>query len=250
MVNYYKVLELNNEASLDEVRDSWRNLALRYHPDKSKNPKSADKFIEVAEAYEALCNEKKVLIRHGLTSLLIEPGKVSIGTPDHYSTVEIRYEYDSLIGTLRASKSNQFSVVFEYGYADSQCIPNKWINGKVCLIEKDNLLWIKEIQRPTNAVVSDFGRIALLHKIYQDYSSDKEFMDLGGTLTVIEKSGETSFTYEFGSNIEGLAQYHWMVSWFRLPLYSLITPYTVSMWKENYCCGNTEAIFEESLSLG
>jgi hypothetical protein len=79
---------------------------------------------------------------------------------------------------LRTSQNNQFCLVFRDGYGDFK----KWINGKVVLIEKDDLLWIKEFQRPWNGAVSDNGRIALVHTINRDYSRlsslPKEFIDL------------------------------------------------------------------------
>lgn len=106
---------------------------------------------------------------------------------------------------MRTSQNNQFCVVFKDGYRDSK----KWINGKVVLIEKDDLLWIKEFERPWNGAVSYNGRIALVHTINGDYSrlssSPKEFIDLRSKLTVIERSGEEIFTYNFGSNVEPCA---------------------------------------------
>ena len=54
MDDYYNVLELNRSASLDEIRKSFRILALRYHPDKNKNTQSKEKFMKIVEAYETL----------------------------------------------------------------------------------------------------------------------------------------------------------------------------------------------------
>ena len=54
MDDYYDVLELNRNASLDEIRKSFRTLALRYHPDKNKNSESKEKFMKIVEAYETL----------------------------------------------------------------------------------------------------------------------------------------------------------------------------------------------------
>ena len=54
MDDYYNVLELNRSASLDEIRKSFRTLALRYHPDKNKNTESKEKFMKIVEAYETL----------------------------------------------------------------------------------------------------------------------------------------------------------------------------------------------------
>ena len=54
MDDYYNILELNRNASLDEIRKSFRTLALRYHPDKNKNTESKEKFMKIVEAYETL----------------------------------------------------------------------------------------------------------------------------------------------------------------------------------------------------
>lgn len=59
--DYYRALELNNNASIDEIRKSFRTLALRYHPDKNKDESSKEKFMKIVEAYEVLsdANRKK-----------------------------------------------------------------------------------------------------------------------------------------------------------------------------------------------
>ena len=45
--DYYNVLELNKTASLDEIRKSFRTLALKYHPDKNKNVGAKEKFMSI-----------------------------------------------------------------------------------------------------------------------------------------------------------------------------------------------------------
>lgn len=59
--DYYRALELNNNASIDEIRKSFRTLALKYHPDKNKDENSKEKFMKIVEAYEVLsdANRKK-----------------------------------------------------------------------------------------------------------------------------------------------------------------------------------------------
>lgn len=59
--DYYRILGLNRSSELteDEIKKAYRKLALKYHPDKNKEPGAEEKFKEVAEAYEILSDPKK-----------------------------------------------------------------------------------------------------------------------------------------------------------------------------------------------
>lgn len=52
--NFYDILELGRSASQDEIKNAYRRLARRYHPDVSKEPNAEERFKEVNEAYETL----------------------------------------------------------------------------------------------------------------------------------------------------------------------------------------------------
>src|ERR671932_1809535 len=59
MPNYYEVLGVSQDASQDEIKRSFRNLALKYHPDKNRNSEeSKQKFMKIIEAYEVLSDEQ------------------------------------------------------------------------------------------------------------------------------------------------------------------------------------------------
>jgi molecular chaperone DnaJ len=58
--DYYEILGVAKNAGEDEVKQAYRKLAIRYHPDKNKgNPESEEKFTEATEAYEVLRDPKK-----------------------------------------------------------------------------------------------------------------------------------------------------------------------------------------------
>jgi molecular chaperone DnaJ len=53
--DYYEVLEVQRTVEMEEIKKSYRKLALKYHPDRNPNDKTAEeKFKELGEAYEAL----------------------------------------------------------------------------------------------------------------------------------------------------------------------------------------------------
>ena len=56
MPDHYKTLGLKSGASLDEIKQAYRELAKTYHPDVNKEPGAEEKFKEVKNAYEALTN--------------------------------------------------------------------------------------------------------------------------------------------------------------------------------------------------
>ena len=58
--DYYEVLGVNKSANKDEIKKSYRKLALKYHPDKNKGDKCAEeKFKEASEAYHVLSDDKR-----------------------------------------------------------------------------------------------------------------------------------------------------------------------------------------------
>ncbi len=58
--DYYEVLGIERGAGLDEIKKSYRKLALKHHPDKNPgNPDAEERFKEAAEAYGVLSDEEK-----------------------------------------------------------------------------------------------------------------------------------------------------------------------------------------------
>jgi len=57
--DYYEVLGIEKNATQKQVKDAYRRLARKLHPDVNPDPQAAEKFKEVGEAYEVLSNEDK-----------------------------------------------------------------------------------------------------------------------------------------------------------------------------------------------
>lgn len=55
----YETLEVNENASADEIKKAYRKLARKYHPDVNKDPEAEEKFKEINAAYEVLSDAEK-----------------------------------------------------------------------------------------------------------------------------------------------------------------------------------------------
>lgn len=57
--DYYKILNLSISATQNEIKQSYRKLAVFWHPDRNSNPIALEKMKEINEAYEILSDENK-----------------------------------------------------------------------------------------------------------------------------------------------------------------------------------------------
>lgn len=57
--DYYEILGINPDTSKQDIKKAYRKLALKYHPDKSKEPGTEERFKEISEAYAVLSDPEK-----------------------------------------------------------------------------------------------------------------------------------------------------------------------------------------------
>jgi len=91
--NYYQILGVSQDASAEEIKKAFRQLAMCYHPDRNpENTKEAGKkFKEINEAYEVLGDEHK---RKQYDSL------VNFSSYPHRTIIVEEYSTDSMASDL------------------------------------------------------------------------------------------------------------------------------------------------------
>jgi DnaJ-class molecular chaperone len=90
--DYYELLGVPRKAAQKEIRQAYRKLARKYHPDLNPGDKSSEeKFKQVQEAYDVLSDAKKRQMYDqfgfetpgagGMTHILISAGSISAEAP-------------------------------------------------------------------------------------------------------------------------------------------------------------------------
>ena len=134
MKNFYDILEIDRSASQDDIKKSFRRLALKYHPDKA-GEEFTEIFQKISEAYSILSNieDKKtydsLLKKYSKDTTIIANSDIqitlNISMADSVKGVDVPYEYkkkDGSSGHVRLvfDKIQDGTILTYIGYGESE----------------------------------------------------------------------------------------------------------------------------------
>jgi len=110
--DYYGILRVKRDASADEIKTSYRNLAVKFHPDLCKEPGADEKFKEINEAYAILKDPTKKrsydeLFKIGSTSFEVGPRSTPAKEYPRYASTE---EVPLYMPQMKDKKHQDFSI--------------------------------------------------------------------------------------------------------------------------------------------
>lgn len=114
MKDYYSILGVSRIASQAEIKSAYRRLAILYHPDKNKDPRAQEIFVEVTEAYDVIVDPIKRRGYDGLLSGIYSTATVTKQTePRHRDPAYRRRQSHSHVRPLKKS-SDTYTLMKEY----------------------------------------------------------------------------------------------------------------------------------------
>lgn len=107
--DYYEILGVSRDASLEEIKRAYRKLALKYHPDRNKSKEAEEKFKEISEAYAVLSDPKKreIYDRYGRA-----------GVYEQYASYDDLFRGVDFEDIFRDIGFGSFSRIFESFFGD------------------------------------------------------------------------------------------------------------------------------------
>ena len=120
--DYYQILDVAPDARPDDIKDSYRKLAFRYHPDRNReNPEAAEKMKQLNEAYAVLSDVGKRrqydMLRRQYGNSAQEKFRQSYSDQDIFRGSDIHKIFEEM---AKAYGIRGFDAVFREFYAQGQ----------------------------------------------------------------------------------------------------------------------------------
>lgn len=103
--DYYRILGVDRNASQEEIKRAYKNLAKKYHPDVNKSKDAEEKFKEIQEAYEVLSDPRS---RMQYDSFFGSRGRRN--TPPQWGRTGYQSDLDDLDDLINEIFNSEFSA--------------------------------------------------------------------------------------------------------------------------------------------
>ena len=111
MKDYYKILNVKKNASLEKIKEKYKRRVKKYHPDKNKDPSAAEKFKLVSEAYSVLSDPYK----RGKYDAYYENRKKSNDLFTNFEKMSLSFpKIPDIINNMDFNTSNSSSSFYSY----------------------------------------------------------------------------------------------------------------------------------------
>ena len=121
MKDYYYILGIKKEASLDEVKKAYRKLSMKFHPDKNDGDEFfAERFKEIQEAYEILSDNQKRQAYDGKTTANNQSKNANNGVNfipeiEYFKADKSTFEYDDEITFSWKTINSNKVIIKQFG---------------------------------------------------------------------------------------------------------------------------------------
>jgi len=132
--DYYKVLEINQSATLDEIKKAYRTLSKRYHPDMNKN--GVEQFKSINEANSVLSDTAKRKVYDTQYSVHFKPKNSPQYTPSNSPQTTSKTATSTKVTTQGKSSSSSTITVngVKINVSGNNTTTNiRVVNGKVII---------------------------------------------------------------------------------------------------------------------
>lgn len=113
--DYYAVLGLAKTASEDDIKKAYRKMAMKYHPDRNKEPTAEANFKEIKEAYEFLSDPQQ---RAAFDQFGASGTKFTHGTNRNWAQEDEFGDFQDIYSAFKARGFDQFDDL--YGYSQQK----------------------------------------------------------------------------------------------------------------------------------
>jgi len=159
MTDYYNVLGVSEDADIKEIKKSYRELSLKWHPDKNKDPEAITMIQKINEAYTTLGDEEKRRQYDDerrnpqcfqQQQCYQHPGfpsgfSFSTNSPFHFAGND-----EVFAKAMQENLHNQFSKNFFKGFADSFGMNNGQNGFSEFKVHKQNGVFVTTIRMSTS----------------------------------------------------------------------------------------------------